>query len=388
MSLHETDSTGQGQSPGANGRAPISAVRVLLITSRSGVQRRLVKLLGKRADVVSVSKTVLDARKRLSMGLHDLVLIDSGIGGGIGCELAQEMSVSSPGSVSAMIADEADLDEAMLAMRAGATDLIALSISDDEMLARIEAAGERATRQREREARVARLRRLCHQLNSARKEVSGHVGELCNDLVEAYRELSDQFEDVSVSAELSSLLRQELDVESLLRTLLEYSLAKIGSTNAAVFLPASSGEFSLGAYVNYDCPKDSAEVMMDHLANVMAPRFEHQEQVLAMSGSADLERYMGEDAHWLGESSALIVACREDDECLAVLTFFRDKRTPFGENDLKLMSIIAELFGEQLSRVIHVHHRHLPKDQWGGFDTDMDDDEGYEDGFGDIDLAA
>jgi len=384
MGLHETNSTGQGEAQDADGRSPFAGIRVLLITSRSGVQRRLVKLLERQADVLTVSKTVLDARKRLGKGLHDLALIDTGIGGGLGCELAQEMGVSSPGAVSAMISDEADLDDAMLAMRAGATDLIALTASDTEMLSRIEAACERAKRQREREARVARLRRLCHQLNSARKEVSGHVGELCNDLVEAYRELSDQFEDVSVSAELSSMLRQELDVESLLRTLLEYTLAKVGSTNAAVFLPATSGEFSLGAYVNYDCPKDSAEVMMDHLANVMAPRFENQESVLALSGSSDLERYLGEDAHWLGESAALVVACREDDECLAVLSLFRDKRTPFGENDLKLLTIIAELFGEQLSRVIHVHHRHLPKDQWGGFDTDMDED----DGFGDIDLAA
>ncbi|MFI4896821.1 MAG: hypothetical protein ACIARR_03240 [Phycisphaerales bacterium JB059] len=385
MGASETNSTGRGESPGAEHRSPCAGVRVLLVTSRSGVQRRLVKLLGKRVDVLSVSKTVLDARKRLSKGLHDLALIDSGIGGGIGCELAQEISLSSPGTVSAMLSDEADLDEAMHAMRAGATDLIALSVSDDDMLSRLEAACERAGRQREREARVSRLRRLCHQLNSARKEVSGHVGDLCNDLVEAYRELSDQFEDVSVSAELTSLLRQELDVESLLRTLLEYTLAKVGSTNAAIFLPSTSGEFSLGAYVNYDCPKDSAEVMMDHLANVMAPRFEHQDRVLAMSGSADLERYLGEDAHWLGESAAMVIACREDDECLAVITLFRDKRTPFGENDVKMLSIIAEHFGSQLSRVIHVHHRHLPKDQWGGFETDLDDED---DGFGDIDLAA
>ena len=293
MGASETNSTGRGESPGAERRSPCAGVRVLLVTSRSGVQRRLVKLLGKRVDALSVSKTVLDARKRLSKGLHDLALIDTGIGGGL--------------------------------------------------------------------------------------------GELCNDLVEAYRELSDQFEDVSVSAELTSLLRQELDVESLLRTLLEYTLAKVGSTNAAIFLPSTSGEFSLGAYVNYDCPKDSAEVMMDHLANVMAPRFEHQDRVLAMSGSADLERYLGEDAHWLGESTAMVIACREDDECLAVITLFRDKRTPFGENDVKMLSIIAEHFGSQLSRVIHVHHRHLPKDQWGGFETDLDDED---EGFGDIDLAA
>ena len=66
MGASETNSTGQGEQPGAERPSPCAGVRVLLVTSRAGVQRRLVKLLGKRVDAVSVSKTVLDARKRLS----------------------------------------------------------------------------------------------------------------------------------------------------------------------------------------------------------------------------------------------------------------------------------------------------------------------------------
>lgn len=80
----------------------------------------------------------------------------------------------------------------------------------------------------------------------------------------------------------------------------------------------------------------------------------------------------------------LVVACREHDECLAVLSLFRDKRSAFAESDVKLLQIIADQFAGQLARVIRVHHRHLPKDEWGGFETDDLDD----DGFSDLDLAA
>lgn len=383
MDARGTESTGH-DGPWEAKPDHVRTVRVLVCSARPSLHRRLVGLLRDRVEVVSVARTLGDARKSLGKGLHDLALIDTRLGGGRGLDLAENVAHANPAMVSAMLGDHAGVDEALRAMRAGATDLIEVTLGEPEMLARIEAACERAHRVRQREARVARLKRLCHQLNNARKEVSGHVGELCNDLVDAYRELSGQLEDVSVTTELSAMLRQELDIESLLRTLLEYVLGKIGSTNAAIFLPSTSGEFSLGAYVNYDCPRDAAEVLMDQLADTLAPRFEEQGTVLALSGSVELEHHLGESAHWLEESAMLVVACREHDECLAVLSLFRDKRSAFAESDVKLLQIIADQFAGQLARVIRVHHRHLPKDEWGGFETDDLDD----DGFSDLDLAA
>ena len=65
-------------------------------------------------------------------------------------------------------------------------------------------------------------------------------------------------------------------------------------------------------------------------------------------------------------------SCRHDDECLAVVTLFRDRRTGFGEDHVATLDTISELFGGQLARVIHIHHRHLPKEKWGLSD-DADD---------------
>ena len=83
---------------------------------------------------------------------------------------------------------------------------------------------------------------------------------------------------------------------------------------------------------------------------------------------------MGNDSHWLEDSSALVVACQQDDECPCGAWLFRDESMPFSEEDVRVFGLIGKLFGEQLGRVIHVHHRHLPKDQWGALDSGYDDE--------------
>ena len=244
---------------------------------------------------------------------------------------------------------------------------------------------KRAQRVRKRDARVDRLSKLCHKLDNARREVSGQVGDLCNDLVEAYRDLSEQFGDVKLATELNAVMRQELDIESLLRTMLEFTLGKIGSTNAAVFLPTSSGDYSLGAYVNYDIPKDAAEVMLDQLADIVAPEFETTEGVITLRDKYELDQALGHDSHWLEGHTAMVISCTQDGECLGVLTLFRNESVPFNDEDERTLSVIAKLFGEQLGRVIHVHHRLLPKDQWGSIDCiepECGDDDFFDDGYG------
>ena len=46
----------------------------------------------------------------------------------------------------------------------------------------------------------------------------------------------------TTALEFTGLIKQELDIENLLRTTLEYVLGRSGPTNAAVFLPTTSGD--------------------------------------------------------------------------------------------------------------------------------------------------
>ena len=146
-----------------------------------------------------------------------------------------------------------------------------------------------------------------------------------------------------------------------------------------MFLPSSSRDFSLGAYVNYDCPKDAADVLLDQLSSTFAPRMEDKTELLHLTSDDQLDAILGDEASWINGSNLLAISCRYQDECLAVIVLFRDRYTPFPENVVEILMPLANLFAQQLAKVIHVHNRHLPKEQWGGLGETGEDD---------IDLAA
>lgn len=182
---------------------------------------------------------------------------------------------------------------------------------------------------------------------------------------------------VTTATEFKTLIKHELDIEQLLRTTLEFVLARSGPTNAAVFLPTTSGDYSLGAYVNYDCPKETVDMLLDHVANTVAPKFEKSTVIVQLNDARKLEDFAGGDSAWLGESGVIGFACRHESEVLAIVMLFRDRLSPFGPLLVDQLKTIGELFASQLARVIHVHHRHLPKEKWGciGDPPECDDED-------------
>jgi len=349
-------------------------VRVIAVSSRASIRRRLSSMLHGHVESLNFVDNASEAVEQVSTSSCDLVIIERALEGCDGIDLLYRLTTNHPALVGVILGQVENTEDAVRAMRAGASDLISIQNRNAQTTRQLLDSVKRAQRIRQRDARLDRLKKLCHKLNTARQEVSGQVGELCTDLVEAYKDLSEQFGDVKVATEFNAIIRQELEIESLLRTMLEFALSKIGSTNAAVFLPTSTGDYSLGAYVNYDIPRDAAEILLDQLADVMAPRFEDTNEVVSLNGQVEMDEVFGSDSHWLEDCSAMIVSCQHDDDCLAVLSLFRDQTKEFSEDDVRILTIIAKLFGEQLGRVIRVHHRHLPKDQWGSIDTGSYDD--------------
>lgn len=373
------------KSPSHESPVKISRVpRILIVCGNKLERMRLAAKLTESQDGSTgaaecvLAESAQEALKTSQSDHIDLALIKSELPDGSGLALTQELSRR--GQISILLSENPTLDQAVEAMRCGAADIVSSKAVAADLIASVHAAFDRSRMARDREARIERLTRVCRRLNQARHEVTKQVSSLCGDLVNAYQELSGQVLELAVASEFNSLIRQELDVESLLRTALEFILAKTGPTNAAVFLPSTSSDFSLGAYVNYDCPKDAADVLLDHLTGIVAPRMEKQHEMKVLSTEDEMVEFMGEEAHWLADSRAVTFACHHDDECLAVVILFRDRRNPFPETLIPTLKVIADLFGKQLARVIHIHHRHLPKDQWGGFEADDEDD--------DIDLAA
>ncbi|MFM9958266.1 MAG: two-component system response regulator [Phycisphaerales bacterium] len=328
-----------------------------------------------------------DAQRLLSDEPFDAVLIDADIPNSRGVELALSIlgakgePRTEPAANEAprviLLASDPGFDLSLRAMRAGVCDLLKKPVQPAALNESVRRAAEQARSARAQERRVQRLKRLCRRLNTAREEVTQQVGGLCEELFNAYEDLAGQMEQVTMATEFSSLIRQELDVESLLRTTLEFLLTKTGPTNAAVFLPTGPREYSLGAYVNYDIPRETADVLLDHLADTLPQRFEDESTVLLSTTSRELAEWTQEGAAWIADSHSLVFACRSHDECLAVATLFRDPSRPFTPEVIAQIEIMRDLFTQQLSRVINLHNRHKPKHAWPGFADPADEDQDY-----------
>lgn len=366
-----------------------ASARVLLVASNTTLSSVAGPVLGAMDAAVEAVNSVDEARARLGddeQASVDVVVIDERAPEAI--DLLREAAQAEPAVVPVLASTKPTLDLAVEAMRSGAVDLMKLGRTDEAVhaaRASLALAIDRANVARHREGRVERLRTVCRQLNSARQDISSQISGMCNDLIEAYQELSDQMDQLSVSGEFNGIIRQELEIESLLRTVLEFILAKIGPTNAAVFLPSNSNDFSLGAYVNCDFNATALDTLLDHLADSLAPKFERRSGVHVYPTRADTAQMLGDDAHWLPEHASIVFPCHREEECLAVVALFRDDRTPFEPGTKALLETIGKLFSSQLARIIHVHHRHLPKSQWGA--PGDEPDEQWDD-YDDLDLAA
>ena len=341
--------------PGRAGRA------LLVIPSRVTRDRIRAQLTAAGFDCVSAARGNT-AERRADRGGFDLAVAELVSGD---AQLVRLLADASPALSIIAVADQVTAEGAVEAIRAGACDVVQRRTPGDELIDRARKAVERTRAAQDRDQRLGQLQRLCRELNHAREEVTSHVGSLCDDLVTAYQDMSGQLERVRLRAEFNSLIRQQLDIEELLRTGLEYLLSRMGPMNAGVYLPGAGGDHTLGAYVNYDCAKDSAEVMLDQFADTVAPRLEHLTTPLRLDSDAGIEAALGADGSWFAGRSVTALACRHDGECLAIVLLFRDRATPFDDEAVGVLDATADLLAAQLARVIHVHHRHVPRDQWG-----------------------
>lgn len=335
---------------------------------------------GRQIELV-YAESMAEARELLADLDIDAALVSLDLPDGDGMDLARDIAHLSRPTASLVLTAKRDFELARAALRAGADDLVLQGVAAPELGRRLDAALGRKLREKAQNARVARLHRLCRKLNLARIEVSEQVDLLCNDLVTAYQELACQMQNASQTGEFVHVIEGELDLEVLLRKTLEHLITRVGPCNAAIFLPATLDEYSLGGYVNYDCSKEAVDDLLDNLADTLAPRVaESGEEMVHLTTNAEMDRWtdggLAPDA--LRGSVAVAVPCISGDECLAVVTLFRSSEAPFTEEHLDLLSSLGPVLGEGLEKIIRIHHR-------AGFIEPSDDDE-FSGGYGSFDV--
>lgn len=343
----------------ARKRHPARPLRVLLVDADPKSYQVLAQCVGGQSMQLLHADSLAEARRHLAESPVDLALIECDQPDGNGLDLAGEISSQADVTQTIMLAGRPELDNAVGAIRAGAGDYLTKPIDADELFDRVGFAQLRHKAACRQKQRVRRLRRVCRKLNHVRKDVGQQVDILCKDLVTAYQELAEQMNQVVQASEFTGLIRQELDLEELLRKTLEFLLQKAGPTNAAIFLPSSGDEFSIGGYVNYDCTSDSADILIDHLADVIAPRLVELIDPLHLVDNDDLEQWVGDDSSYLMDCHVVAFACRKDEQTLAIVMLFRDASEPYDPALIELCDAISPMLGDYLARLNRIHHRHI-----------------------------
>jgi DNA-binding response OmpR family regulator len=354
--------------------------RLLIVGRAAAAHPELAAALGAGPHDCAITTTLAEAGRIVSRERFDVVVVEDELADGPGLDLLPRVHAISPCTKCIVCAPNPRTARIIAAMRAGATDFIDIaSCTVTEFIARVDDVIVKARRELDREDRIARLKKICHELNLARHEVSGQVDGLCNDLANAYQDISSQMNDVAMATEFRTLVRQELDVEDLLRTSLEYLLTKTGPTNAAVFLADHDKNFGLGAYVNYDCPRESVSVLLDHLCGAICPQMTEERDIVAFDDAEEFSQWVGIDSSIFGESQVLAFSCIHGGECLAVVVLFRSKSDPFEPELATTIDVLRTIFGQQLADVIRIHHRAVPAWPEDACDdeTDLNDDYGF-----------
>lgn len=248
------------------------------------------------------------------------------------------------------------------AWRAGASDMLVAPVGAEDVRRAFAGVSERRGEMGKLAERNERLRVVCRRLNKARREISQQVDLLCNDLVRAYQEMAQQLNVSQLSAEFSSALKGELEVEGTLRRTMEWILKKLGPANAAVYLPAGDEHFSLGAYLNLDTQGDA--VLIEALGKTVVEQARRGSRggVILFDDDTMLGEMFGDDAEKLLGKAWLAVACHTTRECMAVLVIFRKQEDGKGSDSgtRGLMEAMAPVLAERIEQALGFHHRMHP----------------------------
>ncbi len=379
MSQHDDNFTDDnGLDPIASASSSAEPAMVLVVEPEGSERQGVLNALSDPTVCCDTVSTIAEAIIAMEREEYDAAIIPMNLEDGLGFDLVRMIEASTQHTKTIVLADRPLVTDAIDAMRSGAVDLLAVPIAEAELLAAVISAVDKARTDRRRTEKSDHLKSLCKKLHNSQQQMASNVDALSSDLIDAYEDLSSESmmdEHDSEPATFAGQIANDLDIESLLRKSLEHMLALTGPTNAAVFLPCNHSDFNLGAYVNYDCPRDTVDVLLDQLADLLAPNLQDIEGVVSLSGGAEITTFLGDDAGWLSDYEVVSFSCKSDDECLAVITFFRELGRGFSDETIDELKSMGDLLADQLARVVKIHHRHMPDHEWSGWFEEEDDDE-------------
>jgi DNA-binding response OmpR family regulator len=353
--------------PGTN-----TSLQEVLVIDSDAKTTELIRA-GARERGLQVRAAASIEQATLEMRAHpaDLVVVNLQMGDNQGVELLVRVRELFPRVEAVALTRARNPDLCLQAWRAGAHDLLLGKIDAAEVQACLSRACQRRQQRDQAHARNQRLRGVCRSLNKARHEISQQVNLLCHDLVRAYQELAEQLNQTQVSGEFAAMIGQEVEIESLMRHTMEWLLKKLGPVNAAVYLPDSEKNYTLGAYLNFDTGADS--MLVDVVAQTVIRQATESSTALLLETDGQIKDLFGNESSMLAGRSWLGCGAYYQQECLAGIVVFRGQNDPLDPTWPALIESIAPVLAEKIARSIRVYQRGLPQSDESGGESDTHD---------------
>ena len=345
--------TAQPLSPSPAESAAAGQVRHLLVVEDEPDLRAMAhEVLGAHSTHwrVHVADSRLAARKMVDLHPIDLMLTDLQLPDGDGLDLLADLRAARPAAAAVVMSGLSDAATTLAVLRGGAIDFIPKPFDASQLTGRVAAALVRQQRAARDHRRLARLKSAVRQLNKARRLVGKKVDVLCNDLITAYGELTEQLGEVRVQESFRKTLETAPDLEQMLCHTMDWILKEAGYCNIAVWLAGEDEVYDLGAYMKYTVVGDkdlTAAVKEDVLPTVVRDGFIKwsAQEFAATLRPSQRKRVAG---HELIASSCMYLG-----ESLGALLLFRDAKCPFDNDDATMLQAVAPIFAATLAGIVH-----------------------------------
>ena len=311
--------------------------------------------VGEEAITIRCATDVNQAALEMKRRPADMVVVNMQINDNSGLELLRRLHRAFPHTEAVAMTRSDNGAICLEASQAGASDLLMGPMDPSVIRACILRAQQRLLVRAQLRHRNVRLRNVCKQLNKARHEISQQVNLLCHDLVKAYQELAEQLNQTQLAGDFATVLGEEVQIEALLRRTMEWLLQKLGPVNAAVFLPDSESNYTLGAYLNYDTNADS--VLMDVIAQTVVPEASEGVATLVLENDAPIEAMFGEDGKMLLGRAWLACRANYQNECLGVVVVFRNQGEPVDPAWSAIIESVSPILAEKIAQSVRMYQR-------------------------------
>src|SRR3954470_20107578 len=293
-----------------------------------------------------------DARKMLAEQSIDLLVADVNLPDGDGTCLLEELNRRHPLATAVMMSGDPNVNCTINAMRGGAVDFLPKPFSGDQMAERIRKALITHRLKRVQETRFKNLKDPCRKLNDARKTISKKVDLLCNDLITAYGELSRSLETVRLQEGYGQFISKANGLEQLLCHTMDWLLRQVGYCNIGIWLASAEHDLQLGAFMKYTVAAEPPlmEAMQKNLLKLTMRR-----GFVKLSASDSKQTLTPGELKYLAEHEIISINCTYLGESLAVMSLFRDAKTPFSNDDVAAIKTISPLFALSLARAVKMN---------------------------------